>query len=570
MERARIRVRRTEERGMTKTPVGARRPVTLIILATVASALVAGFGGALLYGNTQRLSTAAQWISHTHEVELAVQRAMLFTERIESSGSIYSLNHSQEQIDFARLNLIRLRTSAVGLRTLVADNRNQSANLDALDACTTELDQRFQASPMDGLAVRNQALRCHQALQLMFDQEQHLLEDRREVSRQRTQFQVMTEVVIALGSILFLCLLYALLLRDALKRTRYTRESALTNQQLERSVVELKDRAVEAALIGDARHELQLCTTAQQIYRSATTRISQLLPGTAGTLYVVNSSRNLLEAMATWGSHTNASVATDVIAPVSCCGLRSGQLRWRRPGVSELDCEHFQAEAPERYLCVPLMAHGETLGVLFIECPTEQTVETVEHRTDGVQQFVQLTAMSLAALQLRTKLENQSIRDSLTGLFNRHFMQIAFDRELLRAERRKNTLAVLMLDVDHFKKFNDQFGHAAGDAALTEVANVFRAQVRNEDIVCRYGGEEFAIILPEITPELAFERAEKIRQAVSEARVQIDRTRSVEVTVSIGVALYPGDGSSSASLLKSADKALYNAKHGGRNQVVLA
>lgn len=555
---------------MKKASVGARRPITLIILAAVASALLAGLGGVFLYRNTQRLSASTQWVSHSHEVQLALQRAILLTERIESSGSIYALNRSQEQVDFARLSLIRLHTSAVGLRTMVADNRNQTPNLNALDACTAELDQQFKHIPLDGLGVRSEALRCHQALQLMFDQEQQLLEERRELSRSRTHFQFATEIALVLSSIVILSVLYGLLMRDAVQRSRFTRESARTNQQLERSVVELKDRAAEASLIGAARHELQLCTTAEQIYRSATARMAQLLSGTAGTLYVVNSSRNLLEAVATWGSHTNASVASDVIAPVSCCGLRSGQLRWRRPGISELDCDHFQGAAPESYLCVPLIAHGEALGVVFIECSTEETVEIVEHRSDGVQQFVQLTAMSLAALQLRTKLENQSIRDSLTGLFNRHFMQIAFDRELLRAQRRKNTLAVLMLDVDHFKKFNDQYGHAAGDAALTEVAKVFRNQVRNEDIVCRYGGEEFAIILPEITAEAAYDRAERIRKAVAELRVPIDRTRTVEVTVSIGVALYPGDGSSSAALLKSADKALYGAKHNGRNQVVLA
>jgi diguanylate cyclase (GGDEF)-like protein len=149
-------------------------------------------------------------------------------------------------------------------------------------------------------------------------------------------------------------------------------------------------------------------------------------------------------------------------------------------------------------------------------------------------------------------------------------MQVAFDRELLRAARRKNTLAVFMLDVDHFKKFNDQYGHAAGDAALGEVAKVFRSEVRSEDIVCRYGGEEFAIILPEIAADAAYDRAERIRRAVSELRIPIDNAGSAEVTVSIGVSLYPVEGESSELLLRAADKALYAAKHAGRNRVVLA
>jgi diguanylate cyclase (GGDEF)-like protein len=172
-------------------------------------------------------------------------------------------------------------------------------------------------------------------------------------------------------------------------------------------------------------------------------------------------------------------------------------------------------------------------------------------------------------LNLRTTLENQSIRDSLTGLFNRRFMEISLERELARAARRNHLLAVFMLDLDHFKMFNDNHGHAAGDLVLKAVADIFCSSIRTEDIACRYGGEEFTIILPDIAPEAAANRAESIRRAVAALRVPMEQEVCSEFTVSIGVAFYPNDGEAADLLLRRADTALYRAKRLGRNQVSL-
>jgi diguanylate cyclase (GGDEF)-like protein len=207
--------------------------------------------------------------------------------------------------------------------------------------------------------------------------------------------------------------------------------------------------------------------------------------------------------------------------------------------------------------------------MLYVQCPRVAVAEQVKSRLDGLRQFVQLMGMTVAAMNLRLKLENQSIRDALTGLFNRHFMQIALDRELSRAARRGDTLAVFMLDVDHFKKFNDTHGHAAGDIVLKSIADVYRSSTRAEDIACRYGGEEFTIILPDITPEGALNRAETIRLAVERLRVSLGHDAFSEVTVSIGVAMYPSDGRGGDELLRRADLALYRAKRQGRNQVAM-
>jgi diguanylate cyclase (GGDEF)-like protein len=358
-------------------------------------------------------------------------------------------------------------------------------------------------------------------------------------------------------------------LRDALVRQRVGKQTAQTNERLARSVNALEDRAHESDLLTSARDELQLCVDVKQVYQSAANSFSHLLAGSRGALCIINTSRQLVEVVSSWQTSGEDNGIEDLYPPESCCGLRSGQPRWRQPGVSEIHCTHFSQGPPERYLCMPIVAHGNTLGMVYVQCPSDQVLQSVNQRMDGLRQLVQLTGMAIATLNLQTKLENQSIRDSLTGLFNRHFMQISLERELARAARRKQILAVFMLDLDHFKTFNDTYGHASGDTVLRAISDIFRSNVRTEDIACRYGGEEFTIILPDVTPAVAYERAESVRRAVESLRMPLEREFYDQFTVSIGVALYPSDGEEADQLLRRADQALYRAKRLGRNRVVL-
>jgi diguanylate cyclase (GGDEF)-like protein len=338
---------------------------------------------------------------------------------------------------------------------------------------------------------------------------------------------------------------------------------AHTNQHLEHSIQELESRARESALLTAARDELQLCTSVHQLYRSSARRFSLLLPETSGCLGMIDNSRHTVEVVSSWGTTS----VDDFSPPEACCGLRSGHSRWRQPGLSEIHCTHFVQEAPERYLCNPIVAHGNALGILFVQCEDDAGVQAVEKRMDGLNQLLQITAMTLATLNLQNKLENQSIRDALTGLFNRYFMQVSLERELARAVRKKQGMAVLMLDVDHFKKFNDSYGHAAGDAALQGIAHILQSSIRSEDVACRYGGEEFTILLPDVTIEAAQERAERILKAIANLSVTVGAQAYSNFTASIGIALYPKDGESIDLLLRRADEALYRSKREGRNQL---
>jgi diguanylate cyclase (GGDEF)-like protein len=179
-------------------------------------------------------------------------------------------------------------------------------------------------------------------------------------------------------------------------------------------------------------------------------------------------------------------------------------------------------------------------------------------------------ALHFAALRLRDELREQSIRDPLTGLYNRRYMQETLVHELSRAKRNQMTLSIAIMDVDHFKQFNDKFGHQAGDAVLQAVGNFLTKNVREEDIACRYGGEEFLVIFPQLGADQARERVEALRVGMSTLNMQHDSTALPNITISMGISFYPQHGNEAQTLIELADQALYRAKQNGRNRLEIA
>jgi len=178
--------------------------------------------------------------------------------------------------------------------------------------------------------------------------------------------------------------------------------------------------------------------------------------------------------------------------------------------------------------------------------------------------------LALANLRLRDSLRQQSIRDPLTGLFNRRYLEETLERELSRAGREKQTIGVVMIDIDHFKQFNDAWGHEAGDRVLRDFGALLRHHVRGGDIACRYGGEEFTLILPNASIEVTSERAQNLLNAVAGLHHDGAAPAGQTISISMGIAIFPSHGSDGAELLRAADTALYQAKHAGRNQLSVA
>jgi diguanylate cyclase (GGDEF)-like protein len=216
---------------------------------------------------------------------------------------------------------------------------------------------------------------------------------------------------------------------------------------------------------------------------------------------------------------------------------------------------------------VPLFAQGELLGCLSLGTAAGQLPDRKQQWAKTVADAV---GLSLANLRLRESLRQQSIIDVLTGLFNRRYMEETLEREVRRCARAKTPLGIMMMDIDHFKSFNDTHGHAAGDVLLAELGSLLRSRIRADDIACRYGGEEFTLILPDSSLDVTARRAEDLLAGVRSLRVEYSGHVIGPVTMSLGVAAFPGHGGGGAEVLRAADKALYAAKGQGRDRVVVA
>ena len=363
--------------------------------------------------------------------------------------------------------------------------------------------------------------------------------------------------------------------RDITERKKFEQALEESNRRLRATVLELERRDRENVALGKLGDMLEMCKSAEESRDVLGQFVDKLFPGTSGNLYLLNSGNDLLEAVVTWGE---AGPAGDpVIGKDDCWALRRGQLHVVEDARSKLNCQHLIVPPSGAYLCAPIMGQGEVLGMLHVQFGAAQAGEPapVRRRQLESQQAWALTvtehiALALANLRLRETLRAQAVRDSLTGLYNRRYMEQALEREILRAARNGRTVGVIMLDLDHFKSFNDSHGHEAGDLLLRVLGDYLLTHVRAEDIACRYGGEEFLVILPEASPAMSRSRAEELWRGVQGLHVNFHGELLRGTTASFGVAVFPGHGSTMAELLRAADTALYAAKRQGRDRVETA
>jgi diguanylate cyclase (GGDEF)-like protein/PAS domain S-box-containing protein len=345
--------------------------------------------------------------------------------------------------------------------------------------------------------------------------------------------------------------------RDITERKRMEEQISLQNVERGESIQRLQRQSEDLAGLSEMARLLQSTYVAEEIYELVARFATRLL-GPTGGFCVTAASRTRIDQVARWGSE----VVAPPFQPADCWALRTGRPHESKAGGPS--CRHLAPESGPT-LCVPLVAQGETLGVLQLhgELPTGA-------RQELLGAFSEQLSLAIANLQLRETLRSQAIRDPLTNLYNRRYMDETLLRELSRARRKDASLSVIMIDIDHFKRFNDTSGHVAGDEILKRVAQQLMSGVRREDVPCRFGGEEFALILPDMTLDRAAERAESLRHEIEGLSVEIGGARIGPVTASFGVACYPMHGASGDALIQQADGALYQAKAQGRNRVVSA
>ncbi len=353
--------------------------------------------------------------------------------------------------------------------------------------------------------------------------------------------------------------------RDITERKKTEEALQQAKQNLEDWVHELEQRTREMTLLSEMGDMLRACFTTDEAYSVIVRVAQQIFPAQAGALYVITPARNLVESVAVWG---DTSLVERVFSPDECWALRRGRVHWVEDSSVGLLCKHLPHPAPKGYLCVPMMAQSEALGVLYLTRPADARLTDAKQRLAVT--MAEHIAMALSNLKLHETLRSQSIRDPLTGLFNRRFMEESLALEVRRAVRNQRPLGVIMIDLDRFKHFNDTYGHDAGDILLRELGTLLQKNIRGEDIACRYGGEEFTLILPEGSAEVTQQRAEALRESIKRMNV-LHRGRPLgPITASLGVAVFPEHGRSGEALLQAADASLYQSKDSGGDKVTTA
>jgi diguanylate cyclase (GGDEF)-like protein len=299
----------------------------------------------------------------------------------------------------------------------------------------------------------------------------------------------------------------------------------------------------------------------------------QLWPGSTGSVYLLHSTSEYLDRTTSWGEVAHTSQA---LGWQDCWALRNLRPHCIHETGGEILSQHLaQTPATLPSFCVPLVAQGQLMGLFHLQ-RVKNSVNTTQNPLSADPSLALALAvaedlsLAHANMKLRESLREQSMRDSLTGLFNRRFVDDFLVRELARAERKTRQLSMIALDIDHFKRINDSFGHGAGDTVLQKVGTILQAHVRDSDVASRIGGEEFLLLLAESPLPLATKRAEDIRNAISVMTLKYEDRELGPITASFGAAAYPEHGRTPEALKRAADKALYDAKHAGRNTVVSA
>lgn len=544
--------------------------------------LLLGVGAAMVWG-VRSLERSTQWVEHTYQVLQQIEAARSSLHSAESGARGYRLTGhgalqaeylaSAPQVEQALSELIEITADRPMQQQRARSIRDvASAHLAELQRLIDIQNERGRAAAQAATRIADSVRREQRLATLttaMREEELRLLAERRSASAGDVRLLL---AFVMSGIALSLALLWAMVWN----LSRENRRSRRLESEARDAVLKLEQAQTIGDRLSGQRHALsvyagllQSCQNLDEAMELTAGTLQQLVPHADGRCYVGRQSRDFFETAANFGRETVAS--SDLLKPVECWGLRRGQPHHTDGNAGHMRCTHLDPGASltgVSTLCVPLVAQGDMLGLLHANAPSSSGPG--DNDADLIVSVGEQLAMALANLRLRDTLRVQSLRDPLTGLFNRRYLEENLLRELHRCQRRGLPLSLLMIDVDHFKQFNDQHGHAAGDAVLAHVGRTLQSLIRNEDIACRYGGEEFTVVLPEADTRVAMDRAETIRNAIASTTILHLRKTLGPVTASVGIATFPSDGATPEVLFELADASLYRAKAEGRNRVVHA
>lgn len=549
-----------------------------LIAKFAAGALLVLLLAALGAYSAAQYASYQQWTVHAYRVRESIVVLQNDLRMVEMNARSYGLTGRKTSLVEYYRSVAAVNRDVETIAELISDNPKQIANVERLRALIVVRRGKFEKI-LDDYQLHGQEAASADVVDLI-NRQDHPVMDLTEVmraeetrlldARQRSRDLHAEYVAAVAGAATFTVIV--LMLWAFFTITFEHRKRLRTERDLEQGAWELQSALGDARQLADTLRRLSLLGEMLQSCREPDEAIAvieralpPLLPDMSGCLSLINASHNMVEARMHWGVR-GADLAESVFAPDDCWALRRSQAH---PGFGEIAapaCAHLvhAGVTAGHMLCLPLSAQGQVLGVLSL---------VSEHAFDPGSRELMLTvgdqlALAIANLRLQQSLREQSIRDPLTGLFNRRYLEASLPRELARAERRMSHVALLMLDLDHFKRYNDNHGHDAGDALLAQFGSTLAHLCRGEDIACRFGGEEFTVVLVDMDAESARVRAEAIRSATARIELRHRGQRLPAPSVSIGIAM-SSHGVLPEELKRAADQALYRAKREGRDRVVV-
>lgn len=352
--------------------------------------------------------------------------------------------------------------------------------------------------------------------------------------------------------------------RNITKRKLAEAELVSTQNQLSDRVKDLEERNEELILLSEMLTMLQYSKDLDEGFLVVGQYLRQLFNGKSGSLLVFNQENGRLSILSTWGrvASTNMNYTGD-----DCWAIRRVKPYLLESTENGIVCKHISDRTiPASTYCLPIIVDSEPVGAIHLESysPDDPITTNVRRLAEAA---VEQISLALTNIHLRHSLRMQAIHDPLTGLYNRLYLEESLSRELYRMDRSGQPLSLVIMDLDNLKEINDRYGHPAGDAVLRELANLLKHLVRVSDMPCRYGGDEFILVLPDTNLEAAVKRAEKIREDFERILVPFGTQTLGNFTISAGVSCSPENGHTSQDLIAAADRSLYAAKEQGKNRV---
>ena len=564
------------------------RRLTSTILGLLIAAILAT--AVLTQRSLSRLADSRAVITHSLLVNKALNDMTSQMQDAESGQRGFLLSGRAPYLQPYYTALAQLRASRVVLGGALSQDSSAVSQLDVLDkAIAAKLQDLDRAVSLKSEGRSNEAVEMiltdsgnqtmnavRAALRdLGIDQVRRTNQLQAEIEEEIRNYYLVLGVSI-LVNLLLLAGLVQRFQNTAIQKDAAQQVVDERNVELSRLLAAAARRNAQVQGLSELSRFLQSCSDLEEAAGLLKQHLPPLMRAASGSLYLAGAEQDPLRQAFTWGDKK----FVEFFELNQCWAARLRQPFVQPFETGSASCAHLQSDYASAHNnnnieCLPLMAYGELLGIVVLEADVASDPrESLE--IEGSRRFaLEQVGLSIGNLKLRESLRHAATRDVLTGLYNRRFFDESSQREMMRALRQQAKgdyagLALMMIDIDHFKLFNDQHGHEVGDQVLREVAQVLQRQTRGSDVAARFGGEEFTLVLADITDQHAFERAQRVRQEVEQLVLHCSGKDIGKVTISIGLAHFPMHGSTVEALLLAADRALYGAKSAGRNQVVVA